>query len=104
MVTPALPTRFEWLASATDRAREKADERLQTVLGHLGEIGTEVAGVVGSDDPIEGLADAVREFRPDHILIALRGDQKAGWQEKGSLDGILERFSLPVTAFVTNAD
>jgi hypothetical protein len=33
-----------------------------------------------------------------------RGDQKAGWQEKGLLDGILERFSLPVTAFVTDAE
>ena len=26
MVTPTLPTRFEWLASATDKAREQADD------------------------------------------------------------------------------
>jgi hypothetical protein len=30
VVTPALPTRFEWLASATDKAREHADERLSS--------------------------------------------------------------------------
>ena len=34
-VTPTLPSRFEWLASATDKAREQADERLQAVLGQI---------------------------------------------------------------------
>ena len=28
VVTPTLPSRFEWLSSATDRAKEQADERL----------------------------------------------------------------------------
>jgi hypothetical protein len=35
VVAPALPTRFEWLSSATDKAREQADERLRTVLDQL---------------------------------------------------------------------
>jgi hypothetical protein len=52
VVTPALPTRFEWLASATDSARERADERLRTVLGQLAELGSEAAGAVGADDPL----------------------------------------------------
>ena len=29
VVTPALASRLEWLASATDRPREQADERLR---------------------------------------------------------------------------
>ena len=41
VVTPRLPSRFEWLASATDKATEHADERLQTVLGQLAEMGSE---------------------------------------------------------------
>ena len=47
MVTPALPTRFEWLASATDKAREQADERLRAVLAQIGELGTEASGNFG---------------------------------------------------------
>jgi hypothetical protein len=104
VVTPTLPTRFEWLSSATDKAREQADERLRTVLGHLEEIGTEAFGMTGSDDPIEALADAVRSFDPDHLLIALRGGGHTSWQEAGLLDRIIERFGLPVTVFSVSPD
>ena len=99
VVTPTLPGRFEWLASATDKAREQADQRLDAILGQLDELGSDAAGVVGSDDPIEGIADAVREFQPDHLLIALRSSQRAGWQERGLLDQIQNRFSIPMTVF-----
>ncbi len=44
VVAPALPSRLEWLASATDRAREQADERLRTVLGQLTELGRDPLG------------------------------------------------------------
>jgi hypothetical protein len=64
VVTPALPTRFEWLASATDKAREQADERLQTVLGQLEDLGSEARGTVGADDPLLAFEDALREFPP----------------------------------------
>jgi UDP-N-acetyl-D-mannosaminuronic acid transferase (WecB/TagA/CpsF family) len=99
VVTPSLPTRFEWLASATDKAREQADERLEAVLGQLDVIGTEAAGATGSDDPIEALADAIQSFGPDHLLIALRAGEQAGWQERGLLDRIQERFAVPMTVF-----
>jgi hypothetical protein len=99
VITPTLPGRFEWLASATDRAREQADERLQSVLGQLEEIGTGAEGEVGSDDPLEAIADAVRAFSPDHLLIALRAREKGGWQERGLLEQIQGRFALPMTVF-----
>jgi hypothetical protein len=99
VITPTLPGRFEWLSSATDRAREQADERLQAVLGQLEEVGSGAEGEVGSDDPLEAIADGVRAFGPDHLLIALRAGEKAGWQEKGLLDRIQERFALPMTVF-----
>ena len=99
VIAPTLPKRFEWLASATDKAREQADERLQAVLGQLDAIGTEAAGVVGSDDPFVAFEDAIREFSPDHLLIALRGQDRADWQERGLLDQLFERFALPMTVF-----
>jgi hypothetical protein len=99
VVTPALPGRFEWLASATNRATEQADERLQGVLGQLEDMDSEAGGAVGSDDPLVALADFIHEFAPDHLLIALRGGAAAGWQEKGLLDQIQERFGLPMTVF-----
>jgi hypothetical protein len=98
-IAPSLPGRLEWLASATDKAREQADERLGAVLGHLHEIGAEARGAVGSDDPIVAFEDAARDFHPDHIVVALRRGDRAGWQERGLIDQLVERFSIPVTAF-----
>ena len=99
VVTPALPTRFEWLASATDKARERADERLQAVLGQIEELGTQASGAVGADDPLVAFEDALAAFHADHILVALRPPGHADWQERGLLDELLRRFGVPVTVF-----
>ncbi len=99
VVAPRLPGRLDWLFSATDVATERADERLQAVLGHLDELGADAKGKVGADDPLLAFEDAIREFSPDHLLVALRGRDRAGWQERGLLDAIVERFDVPVTVF-----
>jgi hypothetical protein len=98
-VAPTLPGRWEWLSSATDKRKEQADKRLRAVLGHLEEMGVDAKGAVGADDPLLAFEDAIRQFSPDHILIALRSDERAGWQERGLLDQVLERFGLPITVF-----
>jgi hypothetical protein len=102
VISPTLSSRFEWLASATDKARSQADERLERVLSHLDEIGASARGAVGADDPLLAFEDAVADFGPDHILIALRGGDRDGWQERGLLDALLERFSTPLTVFVVS--
>jgi hypothetical protein len=99
VVTPTLPSRLEWLASATDRATEQADRRLRTVLGQLNEVGADAEGAIGADDPLLAFEDAIREFAPDHLIIALRAGEDSGWQERGLLDQLQERFGLPMTAF-----
>jgi hypothetical protein len=100
VIAPELPSRFEWLASATDQRREEADSRLHEVLGHVEELNSEASGQVGADDPILAFEDAIREAAPDHILVAMRDRDQAGWQERKLVHNILERFRLPVTVFV----
>ena len=99
VISPSLPRRIDWLTSATDKATEQADERLRSVLGHLDELGADARGRVGADDPLVAFEDAIREFGPDHILIGLRAADRAGWQERGLLDLIQERFAIPMTVF-----
>lgn len=100
VMTPMLISRLEWLASDTDRARYEADERLSTVLGHIETLAPEarVSGRIGDDTPFTAFSDAIREFLPDHILIALRSSDHSGWQERGLLDQIRE-FGIPITVF-----
>lgn len=97
VVSSALPGRLDWIASDTDKAMERADERLQTVLGQLNDMGADARGRIGADDPLLAFEDAIREFAPDHLLIGLRREDRSGWQERRLLDRILERFEMPMT-------
>ena len=100
VMTPVLISRLQWLASDTDRARYEADDRLSTVLGHVETLAPEtgIGGRIGDDTPFTAFADAIRDFRPDHTLIALRGSDHSGWQERGLLDQVRE-FGIPITVF-----
>jgi hypothetical protein len=99
VIAPRLPGRLDWITSDTDKATEHADERLRAVLGQLNEAGSPARGRVAADDPLLAFEDAVRDFAPDHLLIGLRRDDRAGWQERGLLDRIQERFAIPMTVF-----
>jgi hypothetical protein len=99
VVSPILPGRLDWLTSATDRAKEQADERLQAVLGNLAEIGDESQGAIGADDPLLAFDDAIAQFSPTHLLIGLREADRAGWQERGLLDALHQRVRVPITVF-----
>ena len=103
VIAPALPSRIDWLTSATDKATERADERLSAVLGHLDDLDADAQGRAGEDDPMQAFEDAIGQFGPDHILIGLRPPPGAGWQERGLLENVLTRFGIPVTAFPVSA-
>jgi hypothetical protein len=99
VVSPALPSRLAWLASDTDKTRESADERLSVVVSQLQDTGASVEGAVGADDPLLAFEDAIADFHPHHILIALRSSEESGWQERGLIEEVGERFGLPLTVF-----
>jgi hypothetical protein len=44
VVTPTLPGRLAWLADDVDQFRHLADERLDTVLGHMRSVGAHASG------------------------------------------------------------
>jgi hypothetical protein len=101
VISPVLVGRLRLLTSDTDRARYEADERLGVVLGHVQELapGTEARAHVGDEAPLTAFDDAIRIFRPDHILVALRGADHAAWQERGLIDAVLAAFHVPITVF-----
>jgi hypothetical protein len=74
------------------------------VLGHISELGADAQGAVAADDLLLAFEDAVADFAPDHILIALRSGERTRWQKRGLLDKVLDRFGLPVTVFRLQSD
>ena len=103
VMSPSLPDRLDFLTNDTAQARQLADERLAEVLGKLGETGISAAGTRGDEGPLTAFADAIRQFGPDHLVIALRPDDRRGWQEKHLIDRLLSRFGLPMTVFTVDA-
>jgi hypothetical protein len=101
VVAPVLPGRLQWLASDMDRVRQEADERLRTVVSHVETLAPEAGtrGRVGDETPLSAFADAVRRFRPNHILLALRASDHSAWQERGLTDRVREGFHIPLTIF-----
>jgi hypothetical protein len=55
--------------------------------------------VSSDDDPLAALDDAITQFAPDHMLVAPRAAARSGWQERGLLDEVQQRFAIPMTVF-----
>jgi nucleotide-binding universal stress UspA family protein len=102
VVPPSLPGRLAWLADDIDGFRQVADERLDVVLGHMRSIGASASGTPRRGSMLSVVADAVAEFEPDHILIALRSSEHANWQERRIIERIEARFDLPVTTYTVD--
>jgi nucleotide-binding universal stress UspA family protein len=102
VLTPTLPGRLAWLADEVDGFRHVADERLDTVLGHMHSIGARASGAAARGSVLTVVADAVAEFNPEHILLALRSSEHANWQERGLVKHIEHRFGLPVTTYAVD--
>jgi hypothetical protein len=51
----------------------------------------------GRGNVMSVIADAVAEFQPDQILLALRSSQHADWQERRLIEHIEQGFVLPLT-------
>jgi nucleotide-binding universal stress UspA family protein len=102
VITPTLPGRLAWLADDVDGFRHVADERLDAVLGHMRSIGADARGLAGRGSVLTVIADAVADFTPDHILLALRSSEHANWQERHLIEHIEDRFGLPVTTYAVD--
>ena len=102
VVAPASEiSRLGWLTNAEDDARAEAGSLAgKTAVAAPTE---NVEARVGDPDPLTAIADALRTFDADEILIVAHTDDEAGWLEKGSDADVQSRFGIPITR-VTVAD
>jgi len=74
VVVPALVSTVQSLTGAVDDEREKAQQTAETLAGELSRAGLQARGVVGADDTVLAIEDALREFGADEIVLAM-GDE-----------------------------
>jgi len=83
-------------------ARAAAQERLEKSLAQLAAAGVEARGEVGDGDPLQAIADALRTFGADEIIISTHPEGRSNWLERGIVEHARERFAVPITHVVVD--
>jgi hypothetical protein len=89
VVVPALASTVEALTGAVDDRRADAEQTAGALADELGGDGIRVRGEVGADDPLLAIADALRTFGADEIVLVDADDSFVA--------DARERFALPVS-------
>ena len=89
---------FVWQATT-----EAARERLDLTLDELRSRGLTVDGELGDYRPLVALDKAMREFRPDHVVIATQPEERSTWLRHGVVADARERYDVTIQHVVVHA-
>jgi hypothetical protein len=87
-----------------DAARGAADNRLESTLAQLREIGIDAEGEVMDPDPYAATMDAIHQFGADQVIISTHPETRSGWMRKDLVTRIEEDSGLPVEHVVVDLD
>jgi GABA permease len=103
VVAPALVSAVHYLDSDLDGARAEAQERLDETVGALSAAGIGVRGEIGSESPLEAIADALAVFPADEIVVATPPPELTNWLERGVVERARELYETPVTHVIVES-
>jgi GABA permease len=104
VVAPALhdgPIKF-WLSDADD-AIAKADAVRRRTVAELGAEGVPAFGDTGESDPLDAIADALRTFDPERIVLFTHPSEQQHYCEDIDVHEIGRRSGLPVDHALVSA-
>ncbi len=96
VVSAAAPSPLHWLTSDNDDARGEAGRRVAETIERLRAAHFDAVGVVGDEDPVRAVEDALQEFGGDEILIATGRRPR----ELAVAARVREHVALPITHVV----
>jgi len=68
------------------------------------ELGIDSVGEVGDPDPYTAAMDAVREWRPDEVVVSTKPATASGWLKRDLLERLQDASGLPVSHVVSDVD
>lgn len=105
VITPALTnSQLQHWASDTDEATAAARTRLEASVAAIRSIGLDARGEVGDQDPNIALADGLREFGADEVIISTHPPDRSRWLEHGVVTRARAEVPVPVTHVVVDLD
>ena len=93
VVAPALSSRLRFWVSDVDPARRRAERRLALSLPGLRDAGIAVEGAIGDSQPLQAIADGLRIFPADEIVLVTHDEDEQHWVEHDLVDRAREAFA-----------
>jgi hypothetical protein len=87
-----------------ESVRSAAENRLQTTLAQLREIGIEAEGEVSDPDPFAATTDGIDHYGADEVIVSTHPETRSGWLRKHLVDRVKEETGLPVEHVVVDLD
>lgn len=100
VVAPALLSATHYLDSDVDAGRAAAGRRLAETVAAFEAAGISAWGEVGSESPLEAIADALALFAADEIVVATRPPERPNWLEEGVVERARGLYEQPVSHLV----
>ncbi|HSO99300.1 MAG TPA: hypothetical protein VLP43_10145 [Solirubrobacteraceae bacterium] len=83
-----------------DAAQVRLDLALEVIRG----MGIRAIGEVGDPDAYTATIDAVREYRPEEVIVSTYPETRSGWQRRDLIERVGDATGLPITHVVNDID
>jgi hypothetical protein len=96
ILAPVLSSRLHYNVTDIDDELAEARDRLRRSLAWANRIGIAARGEVGGPNPTTALADELRDFSADEVIVVTHPRDAETWQEQGELERLRRELSVPV--------
>jgi hypothetical protein len=79
-------------------------ERVQRCVDQLLQAGVLAEGMAADADPLRAIEDALRSFPAEALIVSIDSEGQSSWLAREIVDEAAERFGLPITHIVVDAD
>jgi hypothetical protein len=103
LVVPVRVSPLHFLTDDESKEWRTARQSMLTLVGLLQRRGLSTTGSVGSDKPLESMADALGSFPATHVLLATPPPEESYWLERDLLARARALTTVPVTQVVVTS-
>jgi len=100
LVVPVRVSHLHFMTDDESDEHREAEESMRITVDLLQQRGIATTGSVGSDKPLESMADALASFAATQVLLVTPPKEESYWLERGLLEKARELTILPTTQVV----
>lgn len=100
ILAPVRCGRLHYLMSDYDRESAEARDRLEASLAWATAHGFDAHGEVADPDPVSAIADQIRDFDADGVIVVEHPHDRASWLDSRELSRLRRELDLPVKEVV----